>query len=55
MGSKPSPVEQQQQGEGREVGGGDVGLLLEADEDQDDEGRRDDVVELGNTRGSRVC
>ena len=54
MGLIPSPVEQQQQSQRWQVVGGDVGLLLEADEDEDDEGRRDDVVELGTQTG-RGC
>lgn len=48
------PVEQQQQGERGKVGGGHVGALLEADEDEDDQGGRDTVVTLRGTQGAAV-
>lgn len=51
----PSPIEQQQQGQYRQVGGGDVGVLLEADKDDDDQSSRDDVVTLEHTgRGQDI-
>lgn len=40
------PVEQQQEGERGKVGGRHVGVLLETDEDEDHQGRRDTVVTL---------
>lgn len=40
------PIQQEQQGQHRQVGGGDVSILLEADENDDDQCGRDNVVTL---------
>ncbi len=40
------PVEEQQQSQHGQVGGGDVGFLLETHKDDDDQRCRDDVVTL---------
>lgn len=41
-----SPVHEEQQNQSRKVGRGNVGLLLEAEEDEDDDEARNDVVAL---------
>lgn len=41
-----SPIKKQEQGQDRQVSGGDICLLLEADKDDDDKGCRDNVVAL---------
>lgn len=41
-----SPIEQQQQGQHRQVGGGDIGVLLETHKNDDNQCSRDDVVAL---------
>lgn len=48
------PVEQKQEGEHRQVGGGHVGLLLEADEDDNDQRRGDHIVALKVKQGNEV-
>lgn len=41
-----SPIEQQQQSQDRQIGGGDIGVLLEAHKDNDNQCGWDDVVTL---------
>lgn len=48
------PVEQQQQCQHRQIGGGDVGVLLETHEDDDDQCGRDDVITLQEQRRKRL-
>ncbi len=48
------PVEQQQQGQHRQIGGGDVGVLLETHKDNDDQCGWDDVVTLQERKRGRV-
>lgn len=47
------PVEQQQQGQHRQIGGGDVGVLLETHKDDDDQCGWDDVVTLQERKRRR--
>ncbi len=47
------PIEQQQQGQHRQIGGGDVGVLLETHKDDNDQCGRDDVVTLQARRRNR--
>lgn len=44
------PVEQQQQRQHGQIGGGDVGVLLETHEDNDDQCGWNDVVTLQETK-----
>lgn len=48
------PVQQKQKGQHRQVGRGHVGLLLEADEDDNDQRGRDHVVALKVKQGNKV-
>lgn len=48
------PVEQQQQSENGQISGGDVGVLLETHEDDDDQRGRDDVVTLEEKKSRSV-
>jgi len=48
------PVEQQQQRQHGQIGGGHVGILLETHEDDDDQCGRDDVVTLQEGARKRV-
>ena len=54
QGSDRPAIEEQQQGQHWQVGGRHVGFLLEADKDDDDECRRDDVVTLQHKRDDKV-
>ena len=54
QGSDRPAIEEQKQGQHWQVGGRHIGLLLEADEDDDDERCRDDVVTLQDKRDEKV-